>query len=642
MDLFVYVSDSAADIADFREDRLLWQQRGLRFGDATAINNNVREAEMNYSAAPALESNGSLWAHIFLTRAGVSPDPSEPSHRAAEVVTFVSQMNRFRLRRAVPKRKRLLDGPDKAAMAAPAAADVAQADGGGGAGAGWPRESEAAAAVKDMVVSYWKPTLAINFVLFWDDIPRNRVPPPLGDHMQFYDVTGDYKPILWVNEFWLQTKHLIEMNTTTAGALPLKLSVAPIANWKWLSMITMEKQTAAMGKVGLGGGDDDGGGGDMDKLREMLAETSPWLLIVTFAVTLLHNVFDILAFKNDVSFWKNKRSLEGLSVRSIGLNCFFQLIILLYLADNDTSWAVLFSHVLGVIIEFWKIGKAFLVSLDWGSPSAPRWLPRLCMAARGGYEKSRTREYDAIATMHLLYVVVPLVTGYAGYSLLHQQHKRWYSWVVSSLVGFVYAFGFVMMTPQLFINYKLRSVAHMPWRVMAYKSLNTFIDDLFAFVIKMPLMHRLACLRDDVVFFVFLYQRWIYKVDPNRVNEYGQRAPGAGDDEDDDDDAGVAMLAAAAEPAAAALTAGSGKEGAGMAVRGGGGGGDGSGGDGSGGSGSGNKEAGLLVGDRAAGSSSDGEGNGAPAEAVVKGTTADAVPASQLLRRKKADIVRPA
>lgn len=62
------------------------------------------------------------------------------------------------------------------------------------------------------------------------------------------------------------------------------------------------------------------------------------------------------------------------------------------------------------------------------------------------------------------------------------------------------------MTPQLFINYKLKSVAHLPWRVFMYKALNTFIDDLFAFIIKMPTMHRLSCLRDDIVFIIYLYQ----------------------------------------------------------------------------------------------------------------------------------------
>lgn len=36
------------------------------------------------------------------------------------------------------------------------------------------------------------------------------------------------------------------------------------------------------------------------------------------------------------------------------------------------------------------------------------------------------------------------------------------------------------MCPQLYMNYKLRSVAHLPWRMLTYKALNTFIDDLFA------------------------------------------------------------------------------------------------------------------------------------------------------------------
>lgn len=55
-----------------------------------------------------------------------------------------------------------------------------------------------------------------------------------------------------------------------------------------------------------------------------------------------------------------------------------------------------------------------------------------------------------------------------------------------------------------------------------YKFLNTFIDDLFAFTIKMPLLHRLATLRDDVIFFFYLYQAWAYKIDYSRVNEFGQ------------------------------------------------------------------------------------------------------------------------
>ena len=43
--------------------------------------------------------------------------------------------------------------------------------------------------------------------------------------------------------------------------------------------------------------------------------------------------------------------------------------------------------------------------------------------------------------------------------------------------------------------------------------------DLFAFIITMPTMHRLSVFRDDLVFFVYLYQRWVYRVDARRPVE---------------------------------------------------------------------------------------------------------------------------
>lgn len=47
----------------------------------------------------------------------------------------------------------------------------------------------------------------------------------------------------------------------------------------------------------------------------------------------------------------------------------------------------------------------------------------------------------------------------------------------------------------------------------------------------MPTLHRLATLRDDVIFFVYLYQAYYYKTDYKRVNEFGQ---GGDDDEEDE------------------------------------------------------------------------------------------------------------
>lgn len=42
-----------------------------------------------------------------------------------------------------------------------------------------------------------------------------------------------------------------------------------------------------------------------------------------------------------------------------------QLIIFLYLLDNETSTVVLFSAGAGTAIEFWKVTKAMKVSIDW-------------------------------------------------------------------------------------------------------------------------------------------------------------------------------------------------------------------------------------------------------------------------------------
>ena len=56
----------------------------------------------------------------------------------------------------------------------------------------------------------------------------------------------------------------------------------------------------------------------------------------------------------------------------------------------------------------------------------------------------------------------------------------------------------------------------MPSRALFYRFLNTIIDDLFSFIITMPTLHRLSCFRDDVIFVIYLYQRWSYRVDKTR------------------------------------------------------------------------------------------------------------------------------
>lgn len=48
---------------------------------------------------------------------------------------------------------------------------------------------------------------------------------------------------------------------------------------------------------------------------------------------------------------------------------------------------------------------------------------------------------DQMAFKYVSYGMYPCLAIYAVYSLMYQEHKSWYSYVIGTLVGFVYAFG---------------------------------------------------------------------------------------------------------------------------------------------------------------------------------------------------------
>lgn len=104
------------------------------------------------------------------------------------------------------------------------------------------------------------------------------------------------------------------------------------------------------------------------------------------------------------------------------------------------------------------------------------------------------QEADAFAYKYMGMLLVPVVCGFIIYSLIYDKHYTWYTFIITSLTGCVYTFGFILMFPQLYINHKLQSVSHLPWKVshslwiscfhanqcllqfLVYKFINTFID----------------------------------------------------------------------------------------------------------------------------------------------------------------------
>ncbi|TBU49004.1 cleft lip and palate transmembrane 1 [Dichomitus squalens] len=460
--------------------------------------NEKRVAEFNVSLPETVQNNGSLWADVFLVRDGASPDPSDAKFDPRAVHHVRTLLTKYLPKIKARKEKNLLSG---------SADDTTEIE----------EESET-------IVSHWHPTLTLALVSDNPIIQLSQIQPAAARYIHIRQERDDagrpyYDPIIFPNEFWHLRSQYVEINSTTP-TLPLQIEFQPMSMWKFTIFAALTQSFAEAAKQ-----QGSTSMAELDEVKRMLVETNPYFLGLTALVSVLHVVFEFLAFSSDVSHWRQKQELVGVSVRTIVTNVVVQLIILLYLIDNNeqTSWMILMGSGIGVLIEAWKITKAVDISIG-PSPPGSRLPYQLIIKDKHvlSEDEKKTQEYDKLAFRIVSYFTIPCLAAYTVYSLLYETHRGWYSFVISTLTSFVYMFGFAQLIPQLIINYKLKSVAHMPMKAMVYKTLSTVVDDLFAFCIKMPFLHRLACFRDDVVFLVFLYQRWIYRIDPNRVNEYGQ------------------------------------------------------------------------------------------------------------------------
>ncbi|PPR02648.1 hypothetical protein CVT24_002131 [Panaeolus cyanescens] len=507
MDMYVYLSTSPHPNVFSNRPRqdeglpeFVW--KNITYGDY----NDHRVVDYDIKFPDSVLNNGTLWAHIYLTRDGISPNPySNPDYNPARVHHVRKLLTPYIQRIKIRKEKNLLSST-----------------------AG--EEEDDFEHQPDVIAPHWHTNVTLALISDASVVQYNSLPPPLLEHIQLVpdkrDETGTkgfYKPIVFPNEFWHLRSHYIQINETTPS-LPLRITYQPMSFFKFQIFASMThgfKEAAKQQGASAGA--------ELDEIKRMLLETNPYFLMLTGVVSILHVVFEMLAFKSDVSHWREKKEMTGVSIVT---NVFVQLVILLYLIDNNenTSWMILMGSGMGVLIEAWKITKAVNIKVISSPPGS--LLPFKVEVTDKhvlSEDEKKTQEYDQLAFRYVSYVAIPLLAGYTVYSLIYESHRGWYSFIISTLTSFVYMFGFAQLIPQLIINYKLKSVAHMPMKAMVYKTLSTVVDDLFAFCIKMPFLHRLACFRDDVVFLIFLYQRWIYRIDPKRVNEYGQVMESDGD-----------------------------------------------------------------------------------------------------------------
>ncbi|XP_072032721.1 putative lipid scramblase CLPTM1 [Amphiura filiformis] len=496
LDMRIYISEDEF-FSDFNNSKsLFWELNHVEYGDweMGELGDGTFTHTAHIEATEGMMNNGSIYMHVYFTKHGYSPDPSKRGRFARKhTVKATKMINRFK-KRKFSRTKNLLTG---ATDATPEMLKIAENEG------------------SVEILSHWHPNLTVNLVDDHTPWREGSVPQPLDQYVVFH-ASGGYFPIVYINDYWNLASEYTPINDTTPQLL-LTLTYTPISLLKLQFYAAQNMRNQWTMLLGDEAPDDDE---EQDTLKRAMLETNPYLLGLTFVVSIVHSVFEFLAFKNDIQFWNNRKSLEGLSVRSVFFGVFQSLVVLLYILDNETNFVVKVSVFIGLLIDCWKITKVTTIQFDRDNMILGI-IPKLKFQDKASYTESATKHYDMLAFKYLSWLLFPLLITYGIYSVIYQEHKGWYSWVLNMLYGFLLTFGFIMMTPQLFINYKLKSVAHLPWRMLTYKALNTFIDDIFAFVIKMPTLYRIGCLRDDVIFMIFLYQKYIYPVDYKRVNEFG-------------------------------------------------------------------------------------------------------------------------
>ncbi|XP_035648790.1 lipid scramblase CLPTM1L [Oncorhynchus keta] len=442
------------------------------------------ERIVNVSLPKKTRKNGTLYAMVFVHQAGISPwqDPRQ--------VHLVTQLTTYMIPK--PLEVSLISGEE-----APKPEQLKRKTTTGGDSA------------VDRPVSHWRSRLTLNVVSEDFVFDRDFLPSDVHRYLKVFQNGKKmvYLPLLFVDELSNRVKDLMEINSTSIE-LPLTISYDTISLGKLRFWIHMQDAVYSLQQFGFTEK-------DADEIKGIFVDTNLYLLALTFFVAAFHLLFDFLAFKNDISFWKQKKSMVGMSSKAVLWRCFSTIVIFMYLFDEQTSLLVLIPAGIGSLIEVWKVKKAFKIQIIW------KGVRPTFIFGKSDESERRTEEYDTLAMKYLSYLLYPMCIGGAVYALVFLRYKSWYSWIINSLVNGVYAFGFLFMLPQLFVNYKFKSVAHLPWKAFMYKAFNTFIDDIFAFIITMPTSHRLACFRDDVVFLVYLYQRWLYPVDKTRMNEYG-------------------------------------------------------------------------------------------------------------------------
>ena len=284
VDIKIYVSPSVAMPALDKvvRETLVADEKNLTIGDWK----DSREIDTTFDVPQEAQMNGTLWAHFYIALQGNALDPKSKDYDVAKAYHFFRPLNQILPKKKVVKTKKLLGGSDDT--------DSAKTE-------ETPKGTNLA--------SYYHPNFTMSFIPDSGSQSYVLMHPAVRQYVNLEatgarDASGQngwYYPILFPNTFWQLRDHMTELNSTVK-TLPLHITLNNLNNWKFSlyasiddGMKNTQRQIANGGPVPAAGD-----GSEFEEFKRVLVDTNVYLLSTTFVVSILHMIFEGLAFKSDI------------------------------------------------------------------------------------------------------------------------------------------------------------------------------------------------------------------------------------------------------------------------------------------------------------------------------------------------------
>uniref|UniRef100_A0A3Q4HV64 Lipid scramblase CLPTM1L n=1 Tax=Neolamprologus brichardi TaxID=32507 RepID=A0A3Q4HV64_NEOBR len=189
-------------------------------------------------------------------------------------------------------------------------------------------------------VSHWRPHLSLTVMSEDFTFTKAGLPSDVRRYMRVSQEGRQmmYLPLLMVNELDFRVRDLMEISSGTVQ-LPLTVSYEGISLRGFRFWVHLQDMVYSLQQFGF---TDE----NIDEIKE----------------TLHINTDFFLALKNDISSWRKKKSMAGISRKTVLWRSLGTLLIFLYLLE-ETSLLVLLPVGLGACVEVWKVFTVFKIQI---------------------------------------------------------------------------------------------------------------------------------------------------------------------------------------------------------------------------------------------------------------------------------------